>query len=229
VISPGTGLDCPRHRTRTFTPSRSLASASGGQDHTISPSALMVLVLHRLRVHRIPASRVVTIAIRHLSSRRDGATRSQGSEKQKQNIFRGRAGQWNQLGIALRTFIFRACFFFRRPPRIRGQTIKFAHGSLPDGQINACKRKTPVAACRRAPPMARLRLIAGVRDRLGSEKARAEVDPIAQQHEREQQAGAAEDDDGAERFDIDLETGRARKHSGKGGHCSLQQNPENSV
>ena len=92
-----------------------------------------------------------------------------------------------------------------------------------------CKRKTPVAACRRAPPMARLRLIAGVRHGLGSEKARAEVDPIAQQHERKQQAGAAEDDDGAERFDIDLETGGARKHSGKGGHCSLQQNPENSV
>ena len=92
-----------------------------------------------------------------------------------------------------------------------------------------CKRKTPVAACRRAPPMARLRLIAGVRHGLGSEKARAEVDPIAQQHERKQQAGAAEDDDGAERFDIDLETGGARKHSGKGGQCSLQQNRESSV
>jgi hypothetical protein len=77
--------------------------------------------------------------------------------------------------------------------------------------------------------MARLRLIAAVRHRFGSEKARAEVDPIAQQHEREQQAGAAEDDDGAQRFDIDLETGGARKHSGKGGQCSLQQNPENSV
>jgi hypothetical protein len=72
----------------------------------------------------------------------------------------------------LRTFIFRACFFFRRPPRIRGQTIKFAHGSLPDGQINACKRKTPVAACRRAPPMARLAV-----DRSCSSRARVRKSP----------------------------------------------------
>jgi hypothetical protein len=124
---------------------------------------------------------------------------------------------------------FRACDFFRRPPRIGGQTRQFADGSLPDGQINAANERRQ---SRRVVGLRRwhgLRLIAAVRHGLGSEKARAEVDPIAQQHEREQQAGAAEDDDGAERFDIDLETGRARKHSGKGGHCSLQQNPENSV
>ncbi|MGC2778039.1 MAG: LysR substrate-binding domain-containing protein [Bradyrhizobium sp.] len=36
VLSPGTGLVCPRHRRIITT---SLASASGGQDHTISPSA----------------------------------------------------------------------------------------------------------------------------------------------------------------------------------------------
>ena len=38
-----------------------LASASGGQDHTPSPSALASLVRRNQSVHRIPASRSVTI------------------------------------------------------------------------------------------------------------------------------------------------------------------------
>ena len=52
VISPGTGLSCPRrlrdHRLAN------LASASGGQDHTISPSAPASLVKRSRHVHRIP-------------------------------------------------------------------------------------------------------------------------------------------------------------------------------
>jgi hypothetical protein len=40
----------------------SLASASGGQDHATSPSAFAALVRRSIRVHRIPASRVVTTA-----------------------------------------------------------------------------------------------------------------------------------------------------------------------
>src|SRR5690348_5887299 len=64
VISPGTGLFCPRHprdhRLANLTP------ASGRQDHTISPSAPVAFVARARSVHRIPASRVVTIAIRPL-------------------------------------------------------------------------------------------------------------------------------------------------------------------
>jgi hypothetical protein len=40
------------------------AKALGRQDHTISPSASVPLVNRHIRVHRIPASRVVTTAIR---------------------------------------------------------------------------------------------------------------------------------------------------------------------
>ena len=45
---------------------RNLASASGGQDHTTSPSVSASLVRRDRYVHRSPASRVVTIAIRPL-------------------------------------------------------------------------------------------------------------------------------------------------------------------
>ena len=41
-----------------------LAPASARQDHTTWPSAMVPLVDRHIRVHRIPASRVVTIAIR---------------------------------------------------------------------------------------------------------------------------------------------------------------------
>jgi len=69
VLSLGTGLSCS-HRPQDHHLAR-LASASGGQDHTPSQSALTMLVLHHPRVHRSPASRVVTTAIRP-SWRRDG-------------------------------------------------------------------------------------------------------------------------------------------------------------
>src|SRR5450755_2463076 len=59
VLPPGTGLSCPR-RLRDHL--ATLASASGGQDHTTSPSAHATYVLRVIRVHRIPISRVVTIA-----------------------------------------------------------------------------------------------------------------------------------------------------------------------
>jgi hypothetical protein len=55
ALSPGTGLSCSRHLAFSYT--RSLASASGGQDHTPSPSAPVMLVSHRHRVHRIPPQR----------------------------------------------------------------------------------------------------------------------------------------------------------------------------
>jgi hypothetical protein len=70
---PGDRLYCPRRpRARRFA---DLASAPGCQDHTISPSAPCRSSVHEtytatLRVHRIPASRAVTIAIR--PSRRGG-------------------------------------------------------------------------------------------------------------------------------------------------------------
>ena len=57
VISLGTGLSCP-HRSRDHHLA-SLASASGGQDHTISPSASAPFArtnnrARRQYVHRIP-------------------------------------------------------------------------------------------------------------------------------------------------------------------------------
>jgi len=42
--------------------SASLASASGGRDHTTSASAQATFVRRSIRVHRIPVARVVTIA-----------------------------------------------------------------------------------------------------------------------------------------------------------------------
>jgi hypothetical protein len=52
---------------------QSLAPASGRQNHTTSPSANAPLVSRHIRVHRIPHSTLVTIAIAPLQSRRDGA------------------------------------------------------------------------------------------------------------------------------------------------------------
>src|SRR6266566_9995676 len=62
VISPVTGLFCHRHFAGIIP--RTLAPASGRQDHTTSPSASAPLVLRRCRVHRIPYPTSVTIAIR---------------------------------------------------------------------------------------------------------------------------------------------------------------------
>jgi hypothetical protein len=64
ALSLGTGLSCS-HRPRVHQLAR-LASASGGQDHTPSQSANATFVQRDIGVHRIPASRVVTIAIRPL-------------------------------------------------------------------------------------------------------------------------------------------------------------------
>src|SRR6266849_10058369 len=58
VLSPGTGLSCPRRLRDDLA---TLASASGGRDHTTSPSASATFVSRAIRVHRIPASRIVTI------------------------------------------------------------------------------------------------------------------------------------------------------------------------
>ena len=66
-------------RDRAFLPlsradrSARLTPASGCQDHTTSASAKKRVRLTRCRVHRIPASRVVTIAHTPLLPRRDAA------------------------------------------------------------------------------------------------------------------------------------------------------------
>jgi hypothetical protein len=64
VLSLGTGLSCS-HRPRDHHLAR-LTPASGCQDHTPLPSANATFVQRDIRVHRSPASRVVTIAIRPL-------------------------------------------------------------------------------------------------------------------------------------------------------------------
>jgi hypothetical protein len=51
VLSPGTGLSCPR---RSRDKPATLLPASGRQDHTPLPSAFAPLVSRRIRVHRIP-------------------------------------------------------------------------------------------------------------------------------------------------------------------------------
>ena len=89
VISLGTGLSCS-HCARDHL--ASLTPASGCQDHTTSPSASAPFVrtiarAHRQSVLRIPASRVVTIAMRPSSSRRDAGRQPHYSEKRKMNIF----------------------------------------------------------------------------------------------------------------------------------------------
>jgi len=76
ALSLGTGLSCSHRRAII---SRDLASASGGQDHTPSRpprrrSSAQKTRARRQSVHRIQASRVVTIAIRPSASRRDERT-----------------------------------------------------------------------------------------------------------------------------------------------------------
>jgi len=68
VISPVTRLCCHRRLASSL---RNLTPAQGRQDHTTSPYASAALVRRSSRVHRIPASRVVTIARTPLASRRD--------------------------------------------------------------------------------------------------------------------------------------------------------------
>ena len=61
---------CRAHQGRHREPA-DLAPAKGRQDHTTSPSAVSVIRLMTYRVHRIPHSRFVTIAIRPSCRRRD--------------------------------------------------------------------------------------------------------------------------------------------------------------
>ena len=61
VLSPGTGLSCPR---RPRDEPATLTPASGRQDHTPSPFASVSLVSRHCHVHRIPLPTSVTIAIR---------------------------------------------------------------------------------------------------------------------------------------------------------------------
>jgi hypothetical protein len=65
----------------------SLISASGDQDHTALPSALVLLVLRNQRVHRIPHPTSVTIAIRPSLRKRDGDTISMICVSDKANYF----------------------------------------------------------------------------------------------------------------------------------------------
>ncbi len=74
VISPVNLADCHRHRRDARHHRQLGAEPLGRQDHTISPSASVPFVTRHIRVHRIPASRVVTSAIRP-SEDRGGMTR----------------------------------------------------------------------------------------------------------------------------------------------------------
>src|SRR6266404_605495 len=69
ALSLVTGLVC-HHRKRKIS-SANLTPASGRQDHTTSPSALVRLVQRAIRVHRIPLPTSVTIASRPSSRERD--------------------------------------------------------------------------------------------------------------------------------------------------------------
>jgi hypothetical protein len=92
VISSVNLADCHRRRSRSLSASPRLERQPlGRQDHTISPSASVLLVGQHLHVHRIPASRVVTTAIRP-SEKRGGIGRPYvKSEILKTGIFlRGR-------------------------------------------------------------------------------------------------------------------------------------------
>ncbi len=68
-----------------------LTPASGRRDHATSPYANVTFVFQHARVHRIPASRFVTIREAPLLARRDRAshTPSRGSEKAKYFFERG--------------------------------------------------------------------------------------------------------------------------------------------
>ena len=61
VLSPGTGLSCPRRRPRCKSTAACLTPASGRQDHTTSSSAFAPPVLRRRRVHRIPHPTLMTL------------------------------------------------------------------------------------------------------------------------------------------------------------------------
>jgi len=84
VISPVTGLSC--HRRLAGQIPQDLAPASGRQDHTISPSAAMPLVIDIACVHRIPP-RVRDDRDPPLLSRRDAVSNDSFRKKRKQNIF----------------------------------------------------------------------------------------------------------------------------------------------
>jgi hypothetical protein len=66
---------------------RSLAPAWARQDHTTSPYAKAQLVSQRAHVHRIPASRVVTTAIRPSASEAGCANHTTDSTFRKTEIF----------------------------------------------------------------------------------------------------------------------------------------------
>jgi hypothetical protein len=70
-LSPVTMLGCHRQPQDAGSVFMTLAPASERQDHTTSPSACATFVSRAVRVHRIPAPRIVTIAMRPSSSRRD--------------------------------------------------------------------------------------------------------------------------------------------------------------
>jgi hypothetical protein len=155
ALSPVTGLVCHRHCAKLAP--RNLASASGGQDHTTSPSAEALANDTRQTRYRSPlflakaasrARQALCPRPSHPASdvrddretplvwRRDGATKSQTSEKRKQNIFRLGTGQQNRRTTALNRFekfdFSRTRFCAACCRRERCEIAKTA----PDGQIN---------------------------------------------------------------------------------------------
>jgi hypothetical protein len=73
-LSPVTMLGCHRRSSDSLRPA-TLAPASERQDHTTSPSACATFVSRAIRVHRIPAPRVVTIG-RNVPLHRGGMAES---------------------------------------------------------------------------------------------------------------------------------------------------------
>jgi hypothetical protein len=93
VLSPGTGLSCPR---RSRDKPATLAPASGRQDHTTSPSASASLVSRHRCVHRIPLPTSVTIAIRPSCGGGTARTIHNFRFSEREIFFSERAGQRNQ-------------------------------------------------------------------------------------------------------------------------------------
>ena len=81
VISPGTGLSCPRHCTISLAQLDLSIGRPGPHDFAVRIGSLVFI--EAICVHRVPHSTFVTIAIRPSWSRRDQVMETWISEKQK--------------------------------------------------------------------------------------------------------------------------------------------------
>ena len=100
VLSPGTGLSCPRRLQDHYL--ASLISASGYQDHTTSPSATAPLVLRHHRRPSHPALHVRDDASAPPDERGTTVLYCCFYQTKKLNIFCSRAGHNGQISAANR-------------------------------------------------------------------------------------------------------------------------------